>query len=97
MAAKFRVSSTFVIEGRGLALSGQILEGAVGKGMKIRVPSWPAQLTIAEVDSIRRLDRNPSVVGLVFTSNEKPDFARWRALDLKNQILQVEDEDWRCE
>jgi len=93
MPARFRADSTFTIEGRGLVVAGEILEGVIKRGMQAQIPSWPRRLTISDVSSIRRMDRKPSDIGLVFASQDEADFVRWRALDLKDQILEIQDED----
>ena len=93
MPAKFKADSTFTIEGRGLVIAGEILEGVITGGMLARIPSWPRPLTVSDVAFIRRIDREPSEVGRVFTSQDEADFIRWRELDLKDQILEIDDGD----
>lgn len=90
-AAKFKADATFAITGRGLALAGEILEGTVKIGMKVDIPSWPVQLTISGVEGIRRADKQLANVGLLFASTDQAEIARWRALDLKDQVLEVQD------
>jgi translation elongation factor EF-Tu-like GTPase len=93
MPARFRVDSTFTIEGCGLVVAGEILDGVIKRGMQTQIPSWPRRLTITDVSSIRRIDKKPSDIGLLFASQDETDFVRWRALDLKDQILEIEDGD----
>jgi hypothetical protein len=61
--------------------------------MSAQIPNWPRRLTIGDVSSIRRIDKKPSDIGLVFATQDEADFVRWRQLDLKDQILEIEDED----
>ena len=92
MTAKFKAASTFTITGRGLVLAGEILEGFVQIGMKVRVPSYSQDLTINGISPISNLQRNPSLVGLLFSNCDENEFIRWKELDLKDQILEVFDE-----
>jgi translation elongation factor EF-Tu-like GTPase len=93
MPAKFKADSTFTIEGRGLVLGGEILEGVIKRGMTASILSWPSRLTISEVSLVPRSDRKPSDIGLVFAGRDEAELVRWRALDLKGQIIEIEDGD----
>jgi len=61
-------------------------------GMQAQIPSWPSPLTISGVESIRRIDRKPCDIGLVFASRDEAEYVRWRALDLKDQVLEIHDQ-----
>ena len=94
MHAKFRAHSSFTITGRGLVLDGELIEGAIKAGMKTRIPSWPTELTIGAVQPVYRRDRKPDepvLYSLLFTSQDEGEHARWRVLDLRDQILEIHD------
>ena len=91
MPARFKADSTFTISGRGLVVAGEILEGSVKSGMRVQILSWPSLLTINSVEHILRTDKSPAIVGLLFISRDEEEYTRWRALDLKGQILELQD------
>ena len=89
--AKFKAAGTFAVTGRGLVLAGEIVDGFVKVGMKVRVPSYSRDLTISGVEFI--CSQNPHCnVGLLFSSYDKQELIRWKELDLKDQVLEVYDE-----
>jgi hypothetical protein len=91
VTAKFKAASTFTITGRGLVLAGEILEGFVKIGMKVRVPSYSQDLTINGISPIHNV-QNPSLVGLLFSSHDENESIRWQGLDLQDRVLEVFDE-----
>jgi len=94
MGAKFKADSTFTISGRGLVVDGELIEGTVKVGMKTRIGSWPTELTISGVQPVWRMDRKPGEVvlyTLLFSSQDEQEYVRWRALDLKGQVLEIHD------
>jgi hypothetical protein len=94
MAAKFKADSVFIIHGKGLVIDGELTEGTVKVGMKTRIPSWPNELTISGVQPVYRRDRKPGevvLISLLFSSQDEREYDRWRALDLKDQILEIQD------
>jgi len=91
MGATFKADATFTIPGRGLVVAGEILDGIVKVGMTTFVPPWPSALTVSGVELIRRVDKHPANVGLLFASQNDEEYARWRALDVKDQFLNIED------
>jgi translation elongation factor EF-Tu-like GTPase len=92
MTAKFKTDSTFTVTGRGLVVAGEIMEGKIKVGMMARIPSWPQELRISGVEFIRRKDQKPCDIGLLFSSRDEAEYARWRALDLEAQILEIHDQ-----
>ena len=91
VAAKFKAVGTFTITGRGLVLAGEILEGFVKVGMKVRIPSYSQDLTINGVEFI--CGQNPNCnVGLLFKSQDEQEYVHWKELDLKDQVLEVFEE-----
>ena len=87
--AKFKAACTFVVSGRGLVLTGEVVEGLVEIGMSTQIPSWPSRLTISAVEFVRRTDENACDVGLVFENRDEGESARWQDLDLRDQILEI--------
>ena len=91
MTAKFKAANTFTITGRGLVVAGEIVEGFIKAGMKVRVPSYSQDLTIGGVELIRNVQNPNCNVGLLFSSHDENEFTRWRDLDLKDKVLEVYD------
>ena len=91
MNAKFQADDAFIIKGRGLVLSGRIVEGTVKRGMVISIPSFPRMLRIEGFEMISTVDLSPGLVGLLFPFKDDPDTALWRQLDVKGKIFKVED------
>ena len=90
MRAKFKADCTFAVTGRGLVIVGEVVEGVVSIGMGIQIPSWSSRLTISAVGFVRRTDHSSCGVGLVFASRDEGECAGWQALDLKDQIPQID-------
>ncbi len=91
MGARFKADATFTISRRGLVVAGEILDGTVNIGMVTQVPSWPSALTISGVELICRADKHPANVGLLFASQDEAEYARWRSLDLRGQVLEIQE------
>jgi hypothetical protein len=91
MNAKFQAEATFIIKGRGLVLSGWIVEGTVKRDMVISIPSFPRMLRIEGIEMIRTVNLPPGLVGLVFSFADDQDTALWEQLDVKGKIFEVEE------
>jgi len=91
MNAKFQADATFVIIGRGLVLSGWIIEGTVKQNMINSIPSFPRILRIEIVEMIRAVNLPPGLVGLVFSFADDQDTALWKQLDVKGKVFEIED------
>ena len=89
MSAAFRSDATFTITGRGLAVSGEIMDGVVMVGMIAEIPGWPKVLRIDGVELIRNLDRPNINVGLLFRSDDPAEFIRWRTLQVKGKTIAI--------
>ena len=91
MNAKFQADSTFIIKGRGLVLSGWIIEGTVKRDMVISISSFPRVLRIEAIEMIRAVDLPPGLIGLVFSFVDDQDTASWKRLDVKGKVFEIED------
>ncbi len=90
MPAKFKAEASFTAPGRGLVVTGDVLEGIVRAGMAAKFPAWPDELVIDHVGLVRRLDGKDEV-GLVFSKREQAALMQLRALSLRDQIVEIRD------
>lgn len=93
MTAKILADSTFIIKGRGLVLSGWIIEGVVKRDMVISNPFFSRVLSIEAVEMIRTVNQAPGLVGLVFPFTSDSDTALWKKLDVKGRVFEIEDKE----
>jgi hypothetical protein len=94
MSAKFEADSTFVIKGRGLLLAGWIVDGRVKPGMILSLHSFPRNLPILGIEFIYHIPRlRRGLIGLLFHLESEPDTSLWKSLDIKGQILEIQDAD----
>ena len=94
MSTKFKVADIFLIRGRGHVLVGWIREGAVKVGMTVSIPSFSQKLVIQGIEMISTVERPPElqgVIGLLFPLGDEQDNLIWKNLDIKGQILYVEE------
>ena len=90
--AKFRVKSTFTIEGRPhFVLIGSIVGGEVGAGMFVRVPLNSGLSITGRIDCIefaRTLDGKDDTCLCIRCADPK-EMEIWRSLEIKEEILDV--------
>jgi len=94
MSAKFEANDLFLIKGRGHVIAGWIREGVVKIGMTISIPSFPHKLVVEGIEMISTVGRPPELQGLIglrFPLGNEREELLWRNLDIKSQVLYVED------
>lgn len=89
MTAQFKADSTFIIRGRGLVLSGWVIEGVVRAGMRISIETFPRMLTIDGIELITTIPRVPGLFGLLFLSTDPQEIALWKSLEVKDLLFDV--------
>ena len=89
---KFRVVETFTLESRRLfVLAGSIIEGEIGSGMSLSVPSGSGPAKTACIHSIefaRRPDGHEYLC-LCIQYAEPDELEIWRGLDIDGETLEV--------
>jgi hypothetical protein len=85
----FKAGNAFVIRGRGLVLSGHIVDGIVSVGMSLTVESFPRPLTIDGLEMINTLHKEPGLIGLFFQSTNRQEMELWKSLDVKDKVFEV--------
>ncbi len=89
MTTRFRAYDTFSIKGRGLVLSGWIIEGTLKVGMTLFVPDFPRRLTIDGLEFIHNTDPAGPKLGLLFLSTDPDEMQLWKSLDVKEKVFEV--------
>ena len=89
MTAKFKGEDTFIIRGRGLVLSGWIIEGSLRVGMALSIEGFPRTLTINGVEFIHTEPHIKGLIGLLFLSTDPQEITLWKELDVKDKIVSV--------
>lgn len=89
--ARFLVENTFPVTSRGVfVVQGSILGGVVHPGQRVKAPAG----IDAPVDAIELVlvsaTETRDVPGLTFRYRDAAELARWQALDLKGQALELE-------
>jgi len=94
MPARFLVEDTFRLSNRGVfVVHGRIVEGAIRPGQRVRAPSQlDAPVDGVEFVLLSASDgcENPA---LTFRYSDEAQLARWQALQLAGQIVELEDAD----
>ncbi|MEA2761524.1 MAG: hypothetical protein QOD47_808 [Gemmatimonadaceae bacterium] len=92
MSAHFLVEDTFRLASREIfVVHGRIVDGAVQRGQHVRVPSGldaPVEAIEFVLLSASEGRENPA---LVFRYRDMDQLARWQALGLAGQMLELQD------
>ena len=94
MSAKFEAHDLFSIKGRGHVIVGWVREGIIKIGMPVLIPTFSQKLAIQGIEmisSVNRPEELKGVVGLLFPTGSANDELLWTNLDIKGQVLDVED------
>jgi hypothetical protein len=89
MSNQFKVEDHFLIRGRGLVLTGYLIEGIVHKGMRISIPAFPRMLTIDGIEMIHANPRKPGMFGLLFLTTDADEIRLWKQLPLKDIVFDI--------
>jgi len=94
MPARFLVEDTFRLSSRGVfVVHGRIVEGTIRVGQRVRAP-WQLDAPVHSVEfvllSASEGRENPA---LVFKYSDEAQLARWQALPLTGETLELEDGD----
>lgn len=89
MSTHFKAEDHFIIKGRGLVLTGYLIEGVVRKGMTISIPSFPRILTVDGIEIIHTTPKKPGMFGLLFLTTDVDEIKLWKQLTLKDTIFNI--------
>ncbi len=89
MTAQFRACDAFIIKGRGLVLTGWVIEGNLKVGMTLSLPAFPRRLIIDGFEMIHTSDPALPKLGLLFLSTDQAEIQLWMSLDVKEKIFEV--------
>jgi hypothetical protein len=89
MAAKFKAEETYRIIGRGVVISGRILEGTIKIGMQVSIPKVDRVLTIAGIGINNRIDGVRGTISLLFATKDPKEIKYLRSLNLQDVVLEI--------
>jgi translation elongation factor EF-Tu-like GTPase len=89
MTAQFKARDTFIIKGRGLVLTGWVIEGVLKVGMTLSLPAFPRRLAIDGFEMIHTTDPAVPKLGLLFLGTDQAEIQLWTSLDVKEKIFEV--------
>ena len=89
MSIQFKAEDHFLIKGRGLVLTGYLIEGVVRKGMHISIPAFPRILTVDGIEMIYTNPRKPGMFGLLFLTTDADEIRLWKQLTLKDVVFEI--------
>jgi hypothetical protein len=87
--AQFKAEDTFIIRGRGMVLTGWVIEGTLRLGMAISIEGFPRSLAIDGFEMINSRNRMKGLLGLLFLSTDQQEMALWKKLDVKEKVFNV--------
>jgi translation elongation factor EF-Tu-like GTPase len=95
MTAQFKAEDTLIIRGRGMVLTGRVLEGTLRLGMAVTIEGFPRTLSIDGFEMINSQNLMDGLVGLLFLSTDQQDITLWKRLDVKEKVLKIMETDIR--